>query len=113
MKKKTKHGEIKLTSFKIETPYGNSKIQIPVEWDKEVGEWLVTPEGMHEAECEKARLMLKPEPIDVQVGHDPKRDRYWLSITPPCFRATTSLFDLTAEDLLEIRLSIESFMHQR
>lgn len=115
MKKKTKqpkHGEIKLASFKIETPYGNSKINVPVAWDKAVHEWMMTPEGMREAESEKARLLLGPETVDVQVGHDPKRDRYWLSITPPCFHSTTSV-DLTKDDLLEIYHTIQSFMRLR
>lgn len=115
MKKKSKqpqHGDIKLASLKIKTPYGNSKIDVPVAWDKAVREWMATPEGMREAECEKARLLLGPETVDVQVGHDPKRDRYWLSITPPCSRSTTSI-DLTEDDLLEIYHTIQSFMHHR
>lgn len=116
MKKKTKqpkHGDVKLTTIEVKTPYASSKIEVPVQWDKEVGEWMATPEGMHFAECEKARLILESESVDVQVGHDPKDNSYWLSVTPPCFRSTTTIFDLTEDDLIEIYLTIQSFIHRR
>ena len=110
MKKKPQHGDTKLSTFNIKTPYGKSKVKAPVEWDEAIGDWIMTPEAHQQIESEKARLMLTPEFVDVQVGHDPHKDRYWLSVTPPCGRATTTLFDLTHDDLLCIYHGIDSFI---
>jgi hypothetical protein len=58
MKKKQRHNEIRLRSFKIQTDRRQKTIKIPCQWDEQIGEWMMTAKGSKQAKNAKLKLML-------------------------------------------------------
>lgn len=56
MVKKPKHGDINNRRFVLNCNGHTQVINVPCEWDEEIGEWMMTPEALRLAEQAKLRM---------------------------------------------------------